>query len=380
MQKVIHIDGFIGEAGGLFSEAGYTVKDLQRDLASITDEHTEIVVNINSGGGYVTEGFAMYDLLVAHPLPVTTVVNGEAGSIASVIFQAGKKKGGKRKLYTNSEVFIHNPAWIPSAPEAHEASDLIRIAADLEKNQSRLINFYVGLTGKDSATVQDKMKAATTFIGAEAVEFGLADEVISTSINAKKHNYNFHNQNQTIMQNVKDAVVNALNDFAAKYFAKTKAVNMVVKLKDGVEIFVESEDGEFEGKKAYLMEGGNMTDTPAPDGEHALEDGRVIVVANGVITEVKEAAEDETTALKNQIAELQAKLDEKEKAVNEKETEVVALNTKFDTMQKEFTKLKETVLNVKGDEGNQNFKGEEKPVAKDPLKALAEKRAAASKN
>jgi len=379
MQKVIYIDGFIGEAGGLFSEAGYTVKDLQRDLASITDEHTEIVVNINSEGGYVTEGFAMYDLLVAHPLPVITV-GLQAGSIASVIFQAGKKKGGKRKLYTNSEVFIHNPAWIPSAPEAHEASDLIKIAADLEKNQSRLINFYVGLTGKDSATVQDKMKAATTFIGAEAVEFGLADEVISTSINAKKHNYNFHNQNQTIMQNVKDAVVNALNDFAAKYFAKPKAVNMVVKLKDGVEIFVESEDGEFEGKKAYLMEGGNMTDTPAPDGEHALEDGRVIVVANGVITEVKEGAEDETTALKNQIAELQAKLDEKEKAVNEKETEVVALNTKFDTMQKEFTKLKETVLNVKGDEGNQNFKGDEKPVAKDPLKALAEKRAAASKN
>lgn len=380
MEKHIYIDGFIGEAGGLFSEAGYTVKDLQRELATITDEHTHIVVNINSGGGYVTEGFAMYDLLVAHPLPVTTIVNGEAGSIASVIFQAGKKKGGKRKLYTNSEVFIHNPAWIPPAPEAHEASDLIKIAADLEKNQSRLINFYVGLTGKDSATVQSKMSEATTFVGNEAVEFGLADEVISTAINFKKHNYNFNNQNQQIMSNVKDIVNNALNDFAKKYFGKPKQVNMVVPLQSGSEIFIETEDGDFVGKKVFLMEDGNATETPAPDGEHALEDGRVIVVADGVVTEVKEAPEDETTALKNQIADLQEKLDAKEKAVNNKEAEVVALNGKFTAMQAEFQKLRQTVLNVKGDEGAQNFKGDEtQTAAKNPLKTLAQSRAEKAK-
>jgi ATP-dependent protease ClpP protease subunit len=377
VEKVIFIDGFIGEAGGLFSEAGFTVKDLQRELATITDEHTSIVVNINSGGGYVTDGFAMYDLLVAHPLPVHTVVNGEAGSIASVIFQAGKKKGGTRKLYTNSEVFIHNPAWIPNAPEAHEAKDLIKIAADLEKNQSRLINFYVGLTGKSSNVVMEKMSASTTFIGNEAVEFGLADEVISTAINFSKHKYQFNNSNQSIMATIAEQFTAALDAFANKYFnQKTKAVNMVVPLADGAEIFIETEDGDFVGKKVYLMDGGNMTETPAPDGEHALADGRVIVVAEGVVTEVKEAEEDETTALKNQIAELQAKLDAAEKVTNEKETEVVALKSKFSEMQTEFTALKKMVVNVKGDEGAQNFKGEEKPIQKDPLKALAEMRAA----
>jgi len=74
---------------------------------------------------------------------------------------------------------------------------------------------------------------------------------------------------------------------------------VVITLEDGMNLFVESEDGEFVGKSVFMADDeGNRTDEPAPDGNHRLDDGREITVESGVITAV---TEDETAD--NEIVE-----------------------------------------------------------------------------
>ena len=110
----LYINGYIGQQG-FFDEASFDLTTLNNFL----DQHQDIEelnVFINSGGGSVTEGFAIHDRLMSLPFTVNTIVNGMCGSIATVIFQAGKK--GKRKMYANSEFFVHNPFWMPDAPNA----------------------------------------------------------------------------------------------------------------------------------------------------------------------------------------------------------------------------------------------------------------------
>ena len=123
----IYIDGFIGQ-GDFFTE-GYSLKRLREDISSLPADTKEINVHINSGGGDVTEGFAIYDYLNTLAYTVNTIAEGMVGSIATVIFQAGKK--GKRKMHANSEFFIHNPYWTPQSPEPMEASDAAQLAESL---------------------------------------------------------------------------------------------------------------------------------------------------------------------------------------------------------------------------------------------------------
>jgi hypothetical protein len=117
---------------------------------------------------------------------------------------------------------------------------------------------------------------------------------------------------------------------------------MVVKLDDDREVFVFTEDGDLMGKRVVTVENGEPTETAAPNGEHATEDGRVIVVADGVITEVKEAADVEAakkkeeelmnkvTALETQLAEMTAKLTEAETLKAQAETNIINAQKEFD--------------------------------------------------
>jgi hypothetical protein len=124
---------------------------------------------------------------------------------------------------------------------------------------------------------------------------------------------------------------------------KAKFKNMVVKLQDGNEVFVETEDGDFMGKNVYLMDNGNMTDTPAPDGEHVTEDGRTIVVAGGVVTEVKEA--EDVEALKKDLDETKAANAQLQSQVTEVTNQLNEVKANFENTKKEFYNFKAQILN-----------------------------------
>src|SRR5688572_11310982 len=97
MAYKISIDGFIGDPGFMGGDS-FTLKDLNRLLDAMPSNTKEIDVVINSGGGYITEGFAIHDRLATVEETVNTKVLGLCGSIATIIAQAPKSqnKGGIR--------------------------------------------------------------------------------------------------------------------------------------------------------------------------------------------------------------------------------------------------------------------------------------------
>jgi len=185
MAYKINIDGFIGDAGFMGGDS-FTLKDLNRLLDAMPSNTKEIEVIINSGGGYITEGFAIHDRLATVEETVNTKVLGLCGSIATIIAQAPKSqgKGGLRSGHQNSDYFIHNPSWSPQSPDPIEAEELQRIAEDLMANQEKLSQFYANITGKDATLFAEKMKEAKSLSMDEAKDLGFIDEIITTNIQA----------------------------------------------------------------------------------------------------------------------------------------------------------------------------------------------------
>ena len=385
MVHEIFINGYIGDIFDLFGDGNnFTLNKLNQELAANPDA-TEIIVHINSGGGLVSEGFAIYDKLVATGKPITTIVEGMCGSIATVIAQAGKT--GKRKMFQNSEYFIHNPLWIPNGPDAHTADDLETLTADLRKSEEKLINFYEKVTGANRVALSDKMKVETTLTSAEALQLGFIDEVISTDIRAMvryriaaavtpKEIKPNNNTMSELKEEIKAGFASMEKTFLNLF--KGRKVNATVKTTEGIDIYF---DGVLEmGSKVFAN--AEMTE-PAPDGVHTY-DGKLYTVAGGVVTNVEEISNAQTPeqVAAAKIAELEAQVtaakNETQAAITEK-NEILA---QANTLQTEFVNLKKTIETGGGqtfvaaaaDKGGAS--GAEKKTA---LQLVAEKRAAADK-
>lgn len=146
---------------------GITASDFMRELRALGNNR-ELTVRINSPGGSVIEGVAIYNYLSALP-NVTTVVDGMAASIASVIFLAGRR----RIMAENSFVMIHEVEMI----SAGRPDDLRRDADLSDKFQNSLIAIYVAKTGQDADAIRALMSAETWFDATEAMANGFATEI-----------------------------------------------------------------------------------------------------------------------------------------------------------------------------------------------------------
>ncbi len=133
----------------------------------------EISFYINSPGGVVTAGLAMYDTMQYIRSPVSTVCIGMAASAGSLLLTAGAK--GKRFALPNSQVMIHQP----SGGAQGQASDIAIQAREILKTRERLNNIYVHHTGQPLAEIEAKMERDTYMSAIEAKEFGLIDEVVT---------------------------------------------------------------------------------------------------------------------------------------------------------------------------------------------------------
>jgi ATP-dependent Clp protease, protease subunit len=132
----------------------------------------DIAFYINSPGGVVTAGLAMYDTMQYIRSPVSTVCIGMAASAGSLLLTSGAK--GKRFALPNSQVMIHQP----SGGAQGQASDIAIQAREILKTRERLNNIYVHHTGQPLAEIEAKMERDTYMTAAEAKEFGLVDEVV----------------------------------------------------------------------------------------------------------------------------------------------------------------------------------------------------------
>lgn len=139
--------------------------NLSKELQELNDVE-EINVYINSFGGEVAEGLAIYNALKRHKAKITTITDGFACSIASVIFAAGDE----RLMSDASLLMIHN-AWTQGIGNSN---DLRKQADDLEKITQASVNAYLSVATVEEDAIKEMMDAETWIDGAEAKEMGFA--------------------------------------------------------------------------------------------------------------------------------------------------------------------------------------------------------------
>ena len=270
-------------------------------LAGLADgESAEI--HINCVGGLCTEGWAIYDMLRTSGRDITTRIEGQCSSMASVVLLAAPKE---RRLATkNSTLLIHNPyapiveADYMDADKLREVTEQMAIKqADLERERNTMLDCYVERTGSDRDELRELMSKNTYISADEAMRLGFVGAIIEP--NTAKKNENKMNKNfiQKLLANIGKCVESMCAN-----------IGMVLTDVTGAELTIEREEGEPQ-----------VGDTAHPDGTYTLENGNVIVVADGVITSITGPVEEETvtrggaeaerTALQAEIERLQAEIE-----------------------------------------------------------------------
>ena len=132
----------------------------------------DIYLYINSPGGLVTAGLAMYDTMQYIAPDVCTLCIGQAASMGSLLLAAGAK--GKRYSLPNSRVMIHQP----SGGFRGQATDIEIHAKEILSLKARLNNIYVRHTGQPLSLVETSMERDNFMSAEDAKTFGLIDEVV----------------------------------------------------------------------------------------------------------------------------------------------------------------------------------------------------------
>tara|TARA_R110000787_G_scaffold20065_2_gene59517 strand:+ start:23400 stop:23984 length:585 start_codon:yes stop_codon:yes gene_type:complete len=131
----------------------------------------DVAMYINSPGGYVTSGLAIYDTMQYIRCPISTVCFGQAASMGSLLLAAGEH--GMRTCLPNARVMLHQP----SGGYSGVATDIERHAQDIIDLKQRLNNIYVKHTGQEYDVIERKLDRDTFLTAEEAVEFGIVDKV-----------------------------------------------------------------------------------------------------------------------------------------------------------------------------------------------------------
>jgi ATP-dependent Clp protease, protease subunit len=131
----------------------------------------EIAMYINSPGGVVTSGLSIYDTMQFIRCPVSTIVMGQAASMGSLLSTAGAK--GMRFALPHASIMVHQP----SGGYQGQVTDILIHARNVENLKKRLNEIYVKHTGRSMKDIEEALERDNFLTAAEAVKFGLIDEV-----------------------------------------------------------------------------------------------------------------------------------------------------------------------------------------------------------
>ena len=132
----------------------------------------EISMYINSPGGVVSSGLAIYDTMQYIKPAVSTLCIGQAASMGSLLLSAGAS--GKRFSLPNARIMVHQP----SGGFQGQASDIERHAQEILSLRSRLNDIYVKHTGQNLKTIEKALDRDTFMTSDDALKFGLIDKVV----------------------------------------------------------------------------------------------------------------------------------------------------------------------------------------------------------
>jgi ATP-dependent Clp protease, protease subunit len=165
-ERVIFITGGIEDHGASLITA-------QLLFLEAENPKKEIHMYINSPGGVVTSGLAIYDTMQLIRCPVQTFCIGQAASAASLLLMAGKK--GERFALPNSRVLVHQP----SASYYGSAADIARHAEEVVKLKRRLNEIYAHHTGRTVEEIEKALDRDTYMSAEEAKAFGIIDQIMA---------------------------------------------------------------------------------------------------------------------------------------------------------------------------------------------------------
>jgi ATP-dependent Clp protease protease subunit len=134
----------------------------------------EISMYINSPGGVVTSGLAVYDTMQFVRPPISTLCVGQAGSMSSLLLAAGAK--GLRFALPNVRIMVHQP----SGGFQGQATDIMLHAQEILNLKKRLNDIYVKHTGQPLKKIEDALERDTFLTAEMAKDFGIVDQVIDS--------------------------------------------------------------------------------------------------------------------------------------------------------------------------------------------------------
>ena len=339
------------------SDWGYVnLKDVKNQIEAQKDAK-EIKVHIHSPGGVVTEGFAIHDFIRAQGKPVTTIIEGQCASIATVIALAGDN----RKMTSNSEFMIHMP-W---GMAAGESEDIQKYADLLKKDEDKIAGFYAQKTKLDKESILDMMKKETFMSAEQALDHGFITD-IATVMKAvallKPNSKTTEMSKDAFTKKDADSFLSKLDE-KIKNLLGSKPQAKLVQDANGTEIdFTDlaEDDTPSVGDKATV-------DGAAADGEYVMPSGETYVFTGGELTEIKteeEEPEDSAEQIENLNNEIKNLKTELKTARAEKETaeqELESTKNSIKDIQKEIKNLKKNVgSSFNHEPSKNNFKEEGK--------------------
>jgi len=139
------------------------------------DPEKDIQLYINSPGGSVTAGFAIYDTMQYIKCDVSTICIGLAASFGAFLLAGGTK--GKRIALANAEIMIHQPAIHGNGVQG-QATDIKIMSDHMQKSKERLNRILAENTGKSVEQIREDTERDNYMSAKEALEYGLIDQVI----------------------------------------------------------------------------------------------------------------------------------------------------------------------------------------------------------
>jgi ATP-dependent Clp protease protease subunit len=153
-----------------------TAKDITEKLLylEVTAPGKEITFYVNSPGGSITAGMAIYDTMMLVSSPITVVVTGMAASMGSILLCGAKK--GRRLLYPHARVLIHQP--LISGRMIGPASDINIQAKEMEKLRQELNQILATASGQPLDQINKDTDRDFYLNAKEAIDYGLADKIV----------------------------------------------------------------------------------------------------------------------------------------------------------------------------------------------------------
>ncbi len=160
--------------GGEVDDASSNLIIAQMLFLSNDDSKSDIHFYINSPGGTITAGLAVYDTMRFLRCDVATYCVGQAASMGAVLFAAGEPQ--KRFMLSNSRVLLHQP--MVSGVMTGVATDLEIEAKEILRLRTRLYNILAEHTGKDAEQIEKDCDRNLWLEAEEAISYGLADRIL----------------------------------------------------------------------------------------------------------------------------------------------------------------------------------------------------------